>query len=192
MTAGDESDGRGRALLALARAALAEELAGERPAEPPPAEWLERPGACFVTLEVDGELRGCIGSIDAYRPLAEDVRANALAAALRDPRFRSLGSAELASLRISVSLLSPLEPLSFAGEADLVRQLRPGRDGLVLEHGDRRGTFLPAVWRHFPEPAEFVTQLKRKAGLAADFWAPDVAVWRYTTESWSEEGFRAG
>lgn len=191
MAAGDDGGDRGRLLLTLARAALTEELAGELPSPLPPVAWLERPGACFVTLEVDGELRGCIGSIDPYRPLAEDVRENALAAALRDPRFRSLTADELEALRISVSLVSPLERLSFDGEADLARQLRPGRDGLVLEHDGRRGTFLPAVWRHFERPLEFLAQLKRKAGLPVDFWAPDVAVWRYTTESWSEEGFRA-
>ncbi len=184
--AGGAQDGRGGTLLALARAAVAEALGGAA-VEPPPEPWLDEPGAAFVTLKLAGELRGCIGSITARRPLAEDVRENALAAAFRDPRFPRVSAAELPRLRFEVSLLSPLEPLACADEADLLRRLRPGVDGLVLEHGGHRGTFLPAVWRHYPEPAEFLRQLKRKAGLDPDFWAPDVVVSRYTVESWAEE-----
>ena len=176
---------RGEMLLALARAALSEALGGEL-RQPAASAWLESPGASFVTLRIDGELRGCIGSLEAYRPLADDIRGNALAAAFRDPRFPSLEAGLLPRVRIEVSLLSELEPVECADEAALARRLRPGVDGLVLEHGDRRGTFLPAVWRHYPQPEEFLRQLKRKAGLAAEFWAPDVRVSRYTVASWAE------
>ena len=183
---GPGGERRGRALLALARGALAEALGGEAPPAPGPASWLEESGACFVTLELAGQLRGCIGTIGPYRSLAEDVRANALAAAFRDPRFPSLTAAELAELRIKVSVLSPVEPVAFADEKELVRRIRPGVDGLILEHDGHRGTFLPAVWRHYPGAEEFLRQLKRKAGLDPDFWAPDVRVSRYTVESWEE------
>ena len=179
------ADERGGVLLALARAALAESLGvpADAPAEP---DWLERPGACFVTLKIDGELCGCIGSLEAYRPLGDDLRANALAAAFRDPRFPPLEAGRLERVTIEVSLLSKLEPLEFSDEADLLRRLRPGIDGLVLEHDGHRGTFLPAVWRQLPSPEVFLRHLKRKAGLAAGFWAPDVRISRYTVDSWSE------
>jgi AmmeMemoRadiSam system protein A len=181
----EEDDARGALLLALARGALEEELVGEaRPAVA--AAWLQEPGASFVTRRLDGELCGCIGSLEPYRPLADDVRANALAAAFRDPRFPPLEAGELPRLRIEVSLLSEQEPVEWTDESDLVRQLRPGLDGLVLEHDGHRGTFLPAVWRQLPRPEQFLRQLKRKAGLAEDFWAPDVRVSRYTVDSWAE------
>ncbi len=189
MTAATGPDGRGRVLLELARRELREVLAGD--AGPVPtaaieAAWLERPGASFVTLEIDGELRGCIGSLEAYRPLAEDVRGNAVAAAFHDPRFPRLEAGELERVRLEVSVLSALEPVAWSDEADLLRRLRPGVDGLVLEHDGHRGTFLPAVWRQLPRPEQFLRQLKRKAGLSPEFWAPEVRVSRYTVDSWAE------
>ena len=188
MTEAGASAERGAVLLALARSTLREALGGSPAAAPDAAEheWLAAPGACFVTLEIDGELRGCIGSLEAYRPLVEDVRANALAAAFHDPRYPQLAADELDRVRIRVSVLSPLEPVAASDEADLARRLRSGIDGVVLEHQGRRGTFLPAVWRQLPQAEEFLCQLKRKAGLAADFWAPDVRVSRYTVDSWAE------
>ena len=153
MTAKAEPVDRGRALLAVARQALEEALGvGVDPAPGTPAEaaWLEAPGASFVTLVIDGELRGCIGSLEPYRPLVEDVRSNALAAAFRDPRFPRLGVDELARVRIEVSVLSPLEPVACSSEAELLGRMRPGVDGLVLEHDGHRGTFLPAVWEKLP------------------------------------------
>jgi len=176
---------RGAVLLALARSALDEALGGtpQQVAEP---AWLDRPGASFVTLEVDGQLHGCIGSLEAYRSLAEDVRGNALAAAFHDPRFPRLEVGQLPRVRLEVSVLSELEPVVWIDEADLVRQLRPGVDGLVLEHDAHRGTFLPAVWRQLPRPEEFLRQLKRKAGLSPEFWAPDVRISRYTVDCWVE------
>lgn len=179
------ADERGVVLLALARAALIEAFGGE-PARPPEAAWLNAPGATFVTLKIDGELRGCIGTLEAYRPLAEDVQGNALAAAFRDPRFPGLEAAELARVRLHVSLLSELEPLTCSGEDDLLRRLRPGVDGLVLEHDGHRGTFLPAVWRQLPGPEEFLRQLKRKAGLPPEFWSSGVRISRYTVDGWAE------
>jgi len=175
----------GEVLLALARETLSEAF-GAEPRPVPESAWLAERGASFVTLKIDGELRGCIGSLEAYRPLVEDVRGNALAAAFHDPRFPRLGAKELPRVRIEVSRLSELESMRSNDEADLLRRLRPGIDGLVLEHDGHRGTFLPAVWRQLPRPDEFLRQLKRKAGLPPEFWAADVCVSRYTVDSWAE------
>lgn len=181
----DHPEGRGTTLLALARSSLEEALAGES-SSPPEADWLEQPGACFVTLKQEGRLRGCIGSIHVHRTLAEDVRENARAAALRDPRFSPLSADELGRTSIEVSLLSPLEPIEFTSEEDLLAQIRPAIDGLVLEYQEYRGTFLPAVWESLPRPTEFLRQLKRKAGLETDFWSPEMKIWRFTVDHWSE------
>ncbi len=175
----------GRTLLGVARAALEHELGGA-PTPRRQAAWLQSEGACFVTLRCHGRLRGCIGTLRAHRSLLEDVETNALAAAFRDPRFSPLQADELNDLVIEISLLSPLERLRCADEADLLRQLRPGVDGLLLECGHHRGTFLPAVWRELREPRRFLRHLKLKAGLAEDFWGPELIVRRYTTQSWSE------
>lgn len=177
------------ALLGTARAAIQHGLRHGQPyrAEPahqPPA--LRSPGACFVTLHLDDELRGCIGSLEAYRPLIEDIAANAYAAAFRDPRFLPLTEREYARMSLHISILRPAQALQFESETDLLRQIRPGIDGMILEAGNRRGTFLPAVWEALPDPREFLAQLKRKAGLPADYWGNDVRVWRYTTESIEE------
>ncbi len=145
-------------------------------------ESLRAPGACFVTLEQHGELRGCIGSLQARRPLIADVSENAFAAANRDTRFDPVRVEELHDLEIQVSILNPPEPLAVSGEADLCAKLRPGIDGVILEDARHRGTFLPSVWEDCPDPAEFVRHLKRKAGLPADYWAPDLRVSRYTVE----------
>ncbi|HEB98979.1 MAG TPA: AmmeMemoRadiSam system protein A [Thiotrichales bacterium] len=146
---------------------------------------LAAPGAAFVTLHKLGQLRGCIGSLEAWRPLIEDVAENAFAAAFRDPRFPPLGAAELPDLDLEISVLGKPEPLSFTSEQDLLHQLRPGVDGLILAADGRRGTFLPAVWKSLPEPERFLSELKRKAGLPADYWSDDVEVWRYSTESFN-------
>jgi len=178
-------DRRGETLLKIARNTLLEMF--EAPGETQEVEpWLKEDGACFVTLRRGSELRGCIGTILPHRSLIEDLRANTLAAATRDPRFPPLAREELDLTVIHVSLLSPLQAMEFDGEADLLRQLRPNVDGLVLEYGPQRGTFLPAVWKELPDPPAFLAQLKRKSGLAADFWSPEIRIRRYTTESWSE------
>ena len=146
---------------------------------------LTKPGACFVTLKHDGQLRGCIGSLEAHRALIEDVAENAYASAFRDPRFPPLERPELNGLHLSLSVLSPAEAMAFNSQADLLQQLRPGIDGLILQAGAKRGTFLPAVWESLPQPDKFLSQLKFKAGLPADYWSDDVQVWRYTTDSFS-------
>lgn len=176
---------RGRVLLAIARDSLAEafRLASARRFDEP---WLHEPGATFVTLRLGGELRGCVGTIRAYRPLGEDVHANARAAAFGDSRFLPLPVAELSAVTLEVSLLSAPEPLPVKSEREALASLRPGVDGLILELGEYRSTFLPQVWEQLPERREFLVQLKRKAGLAPGHWSPDVKLWRYTVTKWEE------
>jgi len=120
--------------------------------------------------------------LEARRPLAEDVVQNAFAAAFGDPRFPPVTEPEVDKLDIHISVLSPLEEMHFASEADLLRQIRPGIDGLVLEDGPYRGTFLPAVWESLPDKRDFLRHLKIKAGLPPDYWSNTLRVWRYTTE----------
>lgn len=175
----------GQTLLALARHAIASHLGQDLPSATPP-EWLQHPGASFVTLTIDGQLRGCIGSLQARRSLLDDVRHNAVAAASQDPRFRPLGLDEWARTRIEVSLLSTPQALSFQNEAEALRQLKPGVHGVVLSQGERRSTFLPQVWKQLPEPAQFWSRLKQKAGWAPDHWAPDMQVSVYTVTEWIE------
>ncbi|MBV0931907.1 AmmeMemoRadiSam system protein A [Marinobacterium weihaiense] len=146
--------------------------------------FLRHWGACFVSLTEQGRLRGCIGSLEASRPLAHDVLHNACGAALHDYRFAPLNTPE--PILITLSVLSPLEVFTFSDEADLLRQLVPGRDGLLLQAGQHRATFLPQVWESFSQPDEFVQALKRKAGLADDFWSDQVRVWRYSSVSFAE------
>jgi len=179
------TDERGITLLAVARDAIARHL-GVTGNEPAMAGWLEEPGATFVTLTQQGVLRGCIGNLQAYRSLREDVAGNAVAAAMRDPRFQPLPAHELPHTRIEVSLLSGLSALMFDSEAAALAQLRPGVDGVVLEFGAARGTFLPQVWDALPRAQDFLAQLKRKAGLPADFWDDDIRLRRYTVTKWLE------
>ena len=143
------------------------------------------PRACFVTLKIDDQLRGCIGSLEAYRPLIIDVAENAYAAAFQDPRFAPLTRPELARLNLSLSILSPAESMTFDSQEDLLRQLKPGIDGLIIQEGTRRGTFLPSVWESLPQAASFLNHLKLKAGLPEDYWSDSVQVWRYKTESFT-------
>ncbi len=193
-----EHQRRGAILLAIARASLAETLGGRDPDgdqdrrlhEPRDEPWLTELGASFVSLHRGEELRGCVGSIEAFRPLAEDVRRNAVAAALRDPRFPPLEVAELEDVELEVTLLSPPEPIRFTGEADALAQLCPGEDGLLLSWGGHRSTFLPQVWESLPTPEAFLSSLKRKAGLAPDFWHPDLELRRYSAIHWSESELR--
>lgn len=148
---------------------------------------LQEPRATFVTLRIDGQLRGCMGDLAARSPLAVDVADNAFAAAFRDPRFHELASEELVRLQIHISILSPPEPISFVSETDLLRRLRPGVDGLILQYAQKGGTLLPAVWEKVASPARFVRHLKLKAGIAEDFWSPAIRVFRYTAESFSSD-----
>jgi AmmeMemoRadiSam system protein B/AmmeMemoRadiSam system protein A len=178
---------RGRVLLAHARLAIHAAVASRTNRHDlPDAAFLDHPGATFVTLRRHGELRGCIGSLEAVRPLREDVAANARAAALRDPRFPPLTEAELDGLSVEVSLLSTPQPLTFLDEEDLLRQIEAARDGVVLEHGHRRSTFLPQVWEHLDDAREFLRLLKAKAGLPVDFWSDEIRVALYSVEKWGE------
>ena len=146
----------------------------------PPA--LRERRATFVTLESDGRLRGCIGSLKATRPLAADVAHNAHAAAFADPRFPPVEEDDIEGLGIKISVLSPSLPMHVESEADLVAQLRPRIDGLIIQDGEKRATFLPSVWKGIPEPARFVRELARKAGWPAGHWSESVRAWRYTSE----------
>lgn len=177
---------QGRLLIAHARATIERALAQGVTALPRP-DWLNEPGAVFVTLTLNGELRGCIGSLEAHRALIADIEANAYAAAFRDPRFAPLTLDEWPQVEVEVSVLAPAQRLTFSGEADALRQLRPGMHGMILEYGRHRATFLPQVWEQLPQPHQFLAQLKRKAGLGADFWASDLGLWRYSVEK-----FKAG
>lgn len=182
---------RGDVLLALARGAIAEAF-GEAPRRVETAEWLDAPGSTFVCLQRQGALRGCVGSLDGRRPLREDVASNARGAAFRDARFPPLTRGEFEDLDLEVSLLSPLEALRFRDQDELLRQLRPGLDGLVLALGARRATFLPQVWEELPDPAAFFARLKGKAGLPGDFWSEELRAARYTVTRWREQPVAVG
>ncbi len=182
-------DELGPALITLARAALADALGVAHSAVPvPDLPALKEPGATFVTLtDRHGELRGCVGRLEATRPLREDVQANAVAAAFHDSRFAPLEAHEWPGLRVEVSLLDAPVPLPPAmSESDALVQLRPGVDGVILEWQGRRATFLPQVWEQLPEPRAFMAALRRKAGLAPDFWADDVRLSRYGVRKFVE------
>lgn len=145
---------------------------------------LRAPGASFVTLRTEGhELRGCIGTLEPVRPLAVDVAENAYRAAFHDPRFAPLRAEEANAVELHVSLLGAPERLDVHSEAELLARLRPGEDGLVLRLDARSATFLPEVWAALAEPAAFVRELKRKAGLPADFWSDRLEAFRYATTS---------
>jgi hypothetical protein len=179
------TDRLGEALLQRARNAIASAL--ERPVLPEAAhEAMQVPGASFVTLTIDSGLRGCIGSLEAFRSLEADVRANARAAAFRDPRFEPLSADEFARVRVEVSVLTPAEPLAVRDEREALALVRPYEDGIVLGFGGRSATFLPQVWEQLPEPREFLRALRRKAGLPADFWAPGLTLSRYGVSKWRE------
>ena len=175
----------GQVLLAQARKAIADALGLPAPAAPDHPQLAER-GATFVTLTLDGELRGCIGSLNAHRPLGQDVRDNAVSAALRDPRFPPLSAAEFADVRVEVSLLTEPDFIDFRDEADALAQLVPGRDGVIFFNGCQRATFLPQVWEQLPERRLFMAALKQKAGLPPDFWGPNVMIARYHVRKWHE------
>ena len=180
----------GRALLDVAGYAIRAGLRTGRSWLPDPLaypEALRALRAAFVTLRRQGELRGCIGGLEAVQPLVVDVAAHAFAAAFRDPRFPPLEERELADLDLHISILNPPEPLAFGSEEELLAALRPGVDGLILEEGPCRGTFLPGVWESVCEPREFLRELKRKAGLAPDHWSEAIRVQRYTVEAVSGE-----
>jgi uncharacterized protein len=186
-----------RELLRLARKSIDASVAIGASAGPAPFPVLPlQPDltvrrSSFVTLRRGAELRGCCGTLEAPRPLAEDVWRNAWAAAFSDHRFPPLTAAEWPQLSLHLSLLTPPERLDVTSESQLLSLLRPSVDGLILESETGRATFLPAVWEQLPDPTQFVSQLKMKAGWPAGYWSERVRVSRYTTESFGEESLEA-
>jgi AmmeMemoRadiSam system protein A len=177
-------------LLQVALASIESGLETGAPLRVDPAGYspaLSAMRASFVTLKHNDALRGCIGSLAPVSSLVEDVARNAFAAAFRDPRFLPLTAAELQDLDISISVLGPTEPLEFGSEQELLGMLRPGIDGLVLQDGGHRGTFLPAVWESLPKPADFLDHLKQKAGLPGNYWSDTLEIQRYTTLSFAAD-----
>jgi AmmeMemoRadiSam system protein A len=202
MTAAPLTIEEGHYLLTLARVTIANAVGAKSSitlSDPP--SRLNAPGAAFVTLrtrrgDLRGEprlggeprLRGCIGSLEARRPLVEDVRENAIAAAFRDPRFPPVKAAELDNLIVEVSVLTAPEPLDFDGPDDLLHKLRPNIDGVLIERGWNRATFLPQVWEQLPSPEDFLGNLCYKAGLPPNAWRwPDLEVSTYQVEKFEEE-----
>ena len=175
----------GKILLPIARAAISRVLNVPHAADET-APWLAEHGACFVTLTQNGELRGCIGTLQAHRPLLADVKSNAVAAAMHDPRFMPLSVEELDITTVEISLLSPTTAMNVRDEADALAQIRPNVDGIVFEYGHYRSTFLPQVWEQLPQPRQFMAHLRRKAGLPEDFWEEGVKLSRYTVTKWKE------
>jgi len=179
----------GPALIALARASIRHGLDhGEPPAVDPsvyPAP-LRAPAPSFVTLRLDGELRGCIGKARGQGPLVADIAENAFAAAFRDPRFAPLGEDEFARIEIAVSVLGAPEPIAAESEDALCAALRPGVDGLILKHGAGQALFLPAVWDMLPEPRNFIAHLKVKAGLDPRDWPRDLRAQRFVAATATE------
>lgn len=175
----------GRVLLDLARAAIAEAFGGPKVARPAHDGWLDEPAAVFVSLHRHGQLRGCIGSIEARRPLLVEVLDKARAAAFEDTRMLPVRADELPDLEIEISVLHPMEPMDADSQAELLRKLQPGVDGLVLRSREGNALFLPSVWKELPDPRSFVAHLMRKARLTR--WPPDMRAYRFTADVVSPE-----
>lgn len=176
--------------LKLARETIRRHLAGE-PLPPVPSEGVfSQNGAAFVTLHTkpDHDLRGCIGTIAAYRPLGDDIAAHAVDAAVGDPRFNAMTAGELESVEIEISVLSEPKELSYRSVDELLEALRPGIDGVVIKHGGYSATFLPTVWEQLPDKELFLAHLCQKAGLPHDFYTTGkLTVYLYQSEVFSEE-----
>lgn len=183
------ADTVGTELLRLARHSIEHGFAHR---EPLPVDCgalprvLTEPAATFTTLRFQGQLRGCCGTLEAVRPLAEDVTYSAFQAAFRDPRFDPVGKHEVDAIRLEVSVLSPLESIRVGDEADLLQRLKPGIDGLVIVANGTRATFLPKVWEMLPDPQKFLAALKVKCGLADNYWSELLEFQRYRTRSYAE------
>ncbi len=171
----------GALMLSMAKRAILQGL-DDNTTNPAPQPALCEPGACFVTLKLDRQLRGCIGSVEPWRPLADDIHDNARRAAFHDPRFAPLTADEVdESLALSIAVLSPKSPIDVASEGELLAALKPGSDGLIIEDGTHRALFLPAVWDQLPEPESFLAHLRAKAGLATDHWSDTFKAWRFSS-----------
>jgi AmmeMemoRadiSam system protein A len=174
-----------RTLLLIARASIARQLGKTHPADES-AAWLREQGASFITLNLDKKLRGCIGSLRAHRMLLDDIKANAQAAAFKDPRFKPLTAAEYEHIEVEISLLSTLSALTCSDEAAALAQLQPHVHGVIFEYGHHRSTYLPQVWDNFADPAMFLATLKQKAGLPPNFWEAGVKIQTYTVAKFKE------
>ncbi len=172
-------------LLSLALTAIEQGLAGKthQPSLDEYSGVLAEQGASFVTLNCDGRLRGCVGTLEAHQPLVVDVANNANSAAFHDRRFSPLTASEFSRIEIHISVLTPALPVTFKSEQNLIEQLQPDIDGVILSLGRQRGTFLPSVWKTLPDPGKFLRHLKQKAGLPADFWSDEIQIQRYRTIS---------
>jgi AmmeMemoRadiSam system protein A len=171
-------------ILKVAKDSIYHGLIHHRPVPINLAEYpqvLQNTLASFVCIKINKNLRGCIGSLTAHQPLIKDIAENAFAAAFSDPRFPMVTMNEFPKLEIRVSVLSKPEFIKFTSESDLLQQLRPGVDGLILQDLEFRGTFLPAVWEDLPTPSLFLQHLKLKAGLPSDYWSNTLTIQRYTT-----------
>jgi AmmeMemoRadiSam system protein A len=184
------TDGEKQTLLRLAREAMEYAVKGK---DLPPLDLqslslpLRKDGASFITLTIDDNLRGCIGALEAYQPLAEDVREHAVSAALQDPRFPPVQKADLNRIRLEISRLTAPHPLEYASGDDLLKKLRPHVDGVILKDNFRRATFLPQVWEKIPDPAEFLSQLCQKMGARSNLWREaKLQVFIYQVEEFSE------
>lgn len=174
-----------RQLLKLAKDSIAYGLEHGKPIKPDYNDYdskLQAIRATFVTLEIEHRLRGCIGMLEAMRPLLADVAENAFSAAFRDPRFPPVSKEEYSQLEYHISILTPATPIDFKSEADLIKQIRPNIDGLILQEGGLRGTFLPSVWESLPKVEDFLQHLKQKAGLPRNYWSDSLKVSRYECE----------
>lgn len=186
-SAANSSSDLGKTLISIARAAIYDAFGRPYNETTEDFPWLQEKGASFVTLTQNQKLRGCIGTLEAHRPLLVDVKANAQAAAFRDPRFSPLTVAELDYTEIEISLLSAMRAMAFSDEHDALAQLQPGADGVVFEFGRYRSTFLPQVWEQLPDTDVFMAHLKHKAGLRPEFWDSEVKLYRYTVSKWKEK-----
>ena len=189
------NDRQGMALVALARHTIAEKLGLKQAAETPAGlqailaeDALQARRGTFVTLKINGQLRGCIGNIEAAGTIVDSVRRNAVNAAFRDPRFAPLSAAEFDDVDIEVSILTEPKPLSYTDARDLLARLRVNEDGVIIRRGGAGATFLPQVWEQLPRPEEFLSHLCLKAGLPADDWKrPGLEVLTYQVQYFEEE-----
>ncbi len=174
---------QGAVLLAWARAELRRKLGAPAAARPTDA-WCEVLGATFVTLRwaADGQLQGCIGSIEPHLPLADDVGHNAIAAGVFDPRAAPLAESDVERLDFELSILSPLEPIAFTDRVSACDALRIGVDGVVFSSGRRRATLLPSMWDRLPTPDVFLSALVQKAGFPLNAWPDDTRLWRFVVD----------
>jgi len=181
----NETKERGLELLSSARNAITSVL-GESQLHHSKNPSLQINAASFVTLQKDNQLRGCIGTIEPYRSLLQDVQRNAIDAAFNDPRFKPVTLKELENITIEVSVLTPKVAIEYDSSFDLYSQIKPGVDGVVIEYEHHKATFLPQVWTQLPDKELFFKYLKDKAGLAPDFWSENLKVYRYRVQKWSE------